>query len=59
VSKRRRPPSESYAAGKRGRHKRHTSPETRAWEAEHLIPPRPAWLPEHVYRQLAELRGEL
>lgn len=59
MSKRRRAPSGSYTAGKRGRHKRHTSPETRAWEREHLIPARPFWMPEHVYRQLAELRASL
>lgn len=59
MSKRRRPPSDSYQAGKRGRHKRRSSPETRAWERTHLLPDRPPWMPEHVYVQLATLRGEL
>lgn len=60
-SRRNRPPSSSasYRAGKRGRHKRATSPETRRFEAEHLIPKRPAWMPEETYRALAALRGEL
>lgn len=59
MGRQRRPPSSSYSAGKRGRHKHRGSPETRRWNTEHLIPSRPAWMPEHVYRQLAELRGEL
>jgi hypothetical protein len=46
-------------AGRRGRHKRRTSPETAAWNREHLIPERPAWMPEETYRALARLRAEL
>jgi hypothetical protein len=44
---------------RRGTHKRAGSPETKVWEAEHLIPARPAWLPQATYVQLAELRRSL
>lgn len=44
---------------KRGAHKSARSPETRRWEAEHLIPARPAWMPEATYRALVRLRWEL
>lgn len=59
MSRRRRPPSSSYNDGKRGRHKRRGSPETRTWEREHMLPDRPAWMPEQTYVKLAELRGAL
>jgi hypothetical protein len=51
--------SRSYRAGKRGRHKRHASPETLAWNREHLIPEKPAWMDERTYLALARLRTEL
>jgi hypothetical protein len=54
-----RPPSESYRAGKRGRHKRRHSPETIAWNREHAIPKRPPWMDGATYRALARLRREL
>ena len=41
---------------KRGRHKKATSPETRRWEQECLIPKRPAWMPVETYQKLAQLR---
>ena len=53
-----RPLSASYRQGKRGRHKRGVSPETQRWEAEHLIPERPAWMDQVTYTKLARLRGE-
>lgn len=51
-----RPLSKSYGAGKRGRHRRSSSPETRRWEQNHLIPERPVWMPQSVYVGLADLR---
>jgi hypothetical protein len=42
---------------KRGRHKRSSSPETKRWETEHLIPERPVWMPPEVYVKLAEMRN--
>lgn len=42
-----------------GTHKRATSPETVRWEAEHLIPERPAWLAPETYVKLADLRRSL
>lgn len=45
--------------GGRGRHKKATSPETRAWENEHLIPTRPPWMSASTYRELADLRRSL
>lgn len=53
------PPSRSYASGKRGRHKRRGSAETRCWDAEHLIPPKPEWMSAADYKRLADLRGRL
>jgi len=53
------PSSRSYKAGRRGRHKHATSPETRAWEKEHLVPERPPWMPRETYVALARLRTEL
>ncbi len=44
---------------RRGTHKRRRSPETIRWEAEQLIPERPAWLPTETYVRLAKLRAEL
>lgn len=41
---------------KRGRHKKRASRETRVWEAEHLIPERPAWMPPETYAALARMR---
>lgn len=41
---------------RRGRHKKRASRETREWEAEHLIPPRPPWMPSDTYVKLAEMR---
>ena len=43
---------------KRGRHKRRTSPETRRWEDEYLIPKRPPWMTPETYAKLARLRSE-
>lgn len=42
---------------KRGRHKKHTSRGTQTWNREHLIPPRPWWMPEATYTKLAEMRN--
>jgi hypothetical protein len=53
------PASTSYREGKRGRHKRAVSPETRRWEDEHLIPEKPPWMSDHLYRSLAQMRNEL
>lgn len=44
---------------RRGRHKKRTSPETRSWERDHLIPPRPGYMSAATYRELAELRRSL
>jgi hypothetical protein len=43
---------------KRGRHKKRTSDETRRWDREHLIPPRPPWMDAATYAKLADLRGQ-
>lgn len=43
----------------RGTHKRATSPETLRWDAEHLIPTRPEWMPVETYTALADLRRNL
>lgn len=43
--------------GKRGRHKKATSPEAKAWLAEHAPPERPAWLPRETYLRLMEMRN--
>ena len=45
--------------GRRGRHKKATSPEAARWELEHLIPERPPWMDPETYRRLAGLRAEL
>ena len=42
-----------------GIHKNAASPETLAWNREHLIPKRPDWMTEETYRALARLRTEL
>jgi hypothetical protein len=42
-----------------GTHKRAASPETVRWEAEHLIPECPPWLPADTYVKLADLRTTL
>jgi hypothetical protein len=42
---------------KRGRHRKAVSAETRKWEAEHLIPERPAWMDERTYVALAKMRA--
>jgi hypothetical protein len=42
----------------RGRHKHGRSPETKRWNAEHLLPPRPPWMDAETYRKLAERRDE-
>ena len=41
---------------KRGRHKKHASRETQAWNREHLIPERPVWMSPETYRKLAQIR---
>jgi hypothetical protein len=51
-----RTPSESYRHGKRGRHKRAVSHETRRWNDEHLIPERPSWMSTETYVKLARMR---
>jgi hypothetical protein len=53
------PPSRSTNAGRRGRHKHRGSPETRRFDHEHLVPPRPPWMDEAVYRALVEVRERL
>jgi hypothetical protein len=45
--------------GSRGRHKGAASPEAARWEADHLIPERPAWMEPGTYVALAELRNGL
>lgn len=42
---------------RRGRHKKRASAETKAWEREHLIPPRPPWMDAATYRGLARIRN--
>ncbi len=42
-----------------GVHKRSTSPETKLWNREHLIPACPPWMDADTYAKLARLRGEL
>jgi hypothetical protein len=42
---------------KRGRYRKAVSAETRKWEAEHLIPERPAWMDERTYVALAKMRA--
>ena len=49
-------PSKSYESGKRGRHKRDTSWESRRWNAEFLIPERPEWMSPETYTKLARMR---
>jgi hypothetical protein len=44
---------------KRGAHRRARSPETRVWEQDHLLPAKPSWMTETVYRELARLRSGL
>jgi hypothetical protein len=43
--------------GARGRHKKGSSPETLAWNREHLIPPPPPWMDAATYAKLAALRS--
>lgn len=60
-----------YGKGKRGRHKRQHSKETREWERQHLTPPRqeappapsalsepprPPWMDQETYERLCALR---
>ena len=44
--------------GKRGRHKKGSSPEARYWEAELMQPERPAWMPKETYVELMRLREQ-
>jgi len=44
---------------KRGRHRARRSPETRAWEAMHLIPEQPPHLDRATYNELVRLRNRL
>lgn len=44
---------------KRGRHKKRVSKETLTWEENHLIPPKPSWMPEATYTKLAKMRHNL
>lgn len=56
----RKPPNHGKHRKRRaGTHKRATSPETRKWETEQLIPKRPPWLDPETYVRLADLRREL
>lgn len=43
---------------RRGRHRKRRSPETIAWEQEHLIPERPSWLDAATYHELVRLRNQ-
>ena len=43
----------------RGLHKKQTSPETLAWQRDHLPPPQPAWMPAGTYSALVQLRNAL
>jgi hypothetical protein len=36
-----------------------SSPETKRWNADHMIPPQPVWMDAEVYCKLARLRQEL
>lgn len=42
---------------KRGRHRKRASAETRTWEAEHLMPKCPPWLPAETYQRLVRMRN--
>jgi len=42
-----------------GTHKRWNSPETKVWEAEQLVPERPAWMKAETYVKLNDLRRSL
>lgn len=56
----RKPPKHGKHRKRRpGVHKRWNSPETERWNAEHLIPERPPWLPVETYTKLAALRESL
>lgn len=44
---------------RKGVHKNARSPETKHWEAEHLIPEKPDWMGKDVYTDLATLRSKL
>ncbi len=44
---------------RRGEHKKNGSPETRKWNAEHLLPEQPSWMSVETYLRLAELRQAL
>lgn len=44
---------------KRGRHKSRRSPETIAWEREHLIPAQPGYLDASTYVELVRMRNRL
>lgn len=59
--RRNRPPLEHGKHRKRrpGTHKRATSPETKVWEAEQLIPECPPWLERATYVKLNNLRRSL
>ena len=43
---------------KRGRHKKAASRETKRWESEHLIPPRPPWMTVPDYLRLVKMRND-
>lgn len=42
-----------------GVHKAASSPEVKAWERDHLIPPAPPWMDRETWQGLATLRGVL
>jgi hypothetical protein len=44
---------------RRGEHKKHLSPETAKWNAEHLLPEQPGWMTTETYHRLAQLRAGL
>lgn len=45
-----------YGQGKRGRHKRQHSKETKVWEEELSVPEKPLWMPQEAYDALLRLR---
>jgi hypothetical protein len=45
-----------YGKGKRGRHKRRGSMETKTWETEHTPPEKPPWMDQQTYQKLMQLR---
>lgn len=54
MSRHSKPPG--YGQGKRGRHKRRHSQETKVWEEEQSVPVKPHWMPQEAYDKLLRMR---